>query len=345
MADILFFLSDLAMLEDAKKALGETYPDIELYTAFSDKALEILNVYAAKGLNVAAARAGTALTIKRSLLKISVVEIPITSFDILRTVHEANLYGKKIAIVTYSEMILGMDMLAEFLKTDIWQYTMKYGQAYRQAVEDAFARDVDVILGGAGVVKAAEMLRIPAVLIKIGKESLLQAAREATQICRALELETAKRDFINTILDYASAGIITTDSKYVVTAFNSVAQNILTIDKAAALGQHIEKVFPCAGLLELLSGQHNECMLDVNNMQVICNKAPVIVKGKIFGYVITIQEVAKIQQMEERIRKKIMRRETLLNLIFPILLAKAPLSGKLLNRRSFLPRRITVCCW
>ncbi|MDU4960347.1 MAG: sigma 54-interacting transcriptional regulator [Sporomusaceae bacterium] len=310
MANILFLVSDAAMINYAKEVLAPGYPDIELKTAFHRSAVKLLPNHIAQGLEVVAARAGTALAIKQAQLNISVVEIPITSFDIIREVNEANLYGKNIAIVTYSTMILGVDSLTEIIDAKIWQYTMLYGQDYEAAVLEAVASGAEVILGGARVVKAAKRLSIPCALIKVGKESLLQAAREAKQIQQALEIEAAKRGFLSSILDYAYDGIVTIDKEQNITALNPAAQNLTRISKTKALGLPIKKIMPQLQLEKTFHTKQDDMhrIIDINGVRIMCNKVPIVVNGKSFGAVATFQEISKIQQMEAKIRQEIYAR-------------------------------------
>jgi transcriptional regulator with PAS, ATPase and Fis domain len=310
MVKILFFVSDDAMIKYAGEVLTNGYPDIQLATAYSTKAVELLPPYITQGVEVVAARAGTALTIKRAQLNIPVVEIPITSFDIIRAVNENHLRGKNIAVLTFSEMILGIDSLGEILDVKIWQYTMYLGQSHEDAVLEACKNGAEVILGGAGTVAEAARNRIPCYLIKVGKESLLQAAREAKQIQQAIEIETAKRGFFSTILDYAYDGIVTIDKEHNITAFNPVAQNIIKIDKSKAMGQPIEKILPQIHLQTVSNSQQEDIhsIINLNGVRIMCNKIPIVVNGKSFGAVATFQEISKIQQMEAIIRQEIYAR-------------------------------------
>jgi PAS domain S-box-containing protein len=309
-ANILFLVSDEAMITYTREVLASEYPDIELEMAFHTKAVELLPNRIAQGIEVVAARAGTALAIKQSQLNIAVVEIPITSFDIIRAVKEANLFEKKIAIVTYSAMVLGIDSLDEFFGITIRQYTLSYGQSFEKAVLEAFQDGAEVILGGARVIAAANRQGIPCSLIKVGKESLLQAAREARLIQQALEIETAKRGFFSTILDYAYDGIVTIDKEHRITAFNPAAQKLIKTNRAKALGHPVETVLPQLQLDSVSDKKKADIhrIIDLNGVRIMCNKVPIVVNNKSFGAVATFQDIGKIQQMEAIIRQEIYAR-------------------------------------
>lgn len=310
MSNILFLLSDDAMVHYTRQVLAPDHSDIELEVAFFLKAVELLPNRIARGLEIVAARAGTALAIKQAQPNIAVVEIPITSFDIIRVITEGRLQGKNIAIVTYTNMILGIDSLTEILDVTIRQYVLQYGHSFEEAVLAACRNGAEVILGGGRVVEAANRHQLPCALIKIGKESLLQAAREAKQIQQALEIEAAKRGFFSTILDYAYDGIVTIDQEHNITAFNPAAQKIIKMNKIKALGQPVEKIIPQLHLEKVAARRQDDVhrMIDVNGARIMCNKVPIVVNGKSFGAVATFQDISKIQQMEAVIRQEIYAR-------------------------------------
>jgi len=317
-ANAMLLVSDEAMIEYAKNILAPDYPDIELATAFHHQAVDLLKIRSAQGTEVVAARAGTALAIKQAQLNLAIVEIPLTSFDIIRAVKEDRLRGKNIAIVTYAETILGIDTIGDLLDINIWQCTMEYGQSPEQTIREAISSGAQVIMGGARVVERAVAMGISCSLIKAGKESLLQAAREIKQIQQALEAEAAKRSFFSTVLDHAHDGIVTIDKDHLITAFNPVAEKIVKTVKASALGQPIAMVLPQLQLNETAASKRSAMhqIVNIRGTRIMCNKVPIVVKGKSFGAVATFQEISKIQQMEAVIRREIYARGHVANFTF-----------------------------
>lgn len=327
MSKILFLVSDEAMIAQARDVLGESHIDIELSTAFSNQAVKVVHDYIAQGVDVVAARAGTALTIKQAEVNITVVEIPITSIDIIRAICEEDLRGQTIAFITYSTTVFGLDTLADVLGVTLFQHVVHYGDNIEQAVKEAASRGANVMLGGARVVAAAKHHGIPYILLKLGKESLLQAAREAVQIQKALEIEAAKSGFFSTIIDYAYDGIVTIDQEHNITALNPKAQQLVRIDKVSAFGQNAASVLPQFHLSETvdsgIESLHN--IIDVNGTKVICNKIPITVNGRPYGAVATFQDISKIQQMEEVIRRKIYARGHVAKIGFSDIVGKSPI--------------------
>jgi len=307
MSKILFLIPNHTMMPYAQDALTSNYPLIEISMTNPNEAVKLIQERAAKGIEIVAARPVTATVLKEAHLDISVVTIPITSFDIIRAINEAKVQGKTIAVVAHAKMVLGIDFLAKELGVQIRHYSMRHGQNYEKAILKAVADGAEVILGGSLSITAAKRHNIPCSLLKIGSESLLQAAQEALQIQKALEIESAKRGFLNTILDSTHDGIITVDRKQQITAFNPMAQELTKVNKINALGQSIEKILPQLNLKKTIqegqSSPHN--IIDVNGNKIMYNSVPIMINDKSFGAVVTLHEFKQIQKMEAMIRKEI----------------------------------------
>jgi transcriptional regulator with PAS, ATPase and Fis domain len=326
MSKILFLIPDNTMIPYAQNVLASNYPHIEVSMTNPREAVKLVQERAAQGLEIVAARPVTATVLKEAHLNISIVTIPITSFDIIRAINEAKVQGKTIAVVAHAKMVLGIDFLAKELSVQIRHYSMRHGQDYEKSILKAVADGAEVILGGALSITEAKRHNIPCSLIKVGSESLLQAAQEAMQIQEALEIESAKRGFLSTILDYTHDGIMTVDRKHHITAFNPIAQKLTKVNKINALGQSIEKILPQFNLKKAIQeGQASPPnIIDVNGNKIMYNSVPIMINGKSFGAVVTLHEFKQIQKMEAMIRKEIYARGHIAKFNFQDIIGKSP---------------------
>ncbi len=325
MAKILFIIPDEDLLPFASKTLKFIYPDVEVVAAIAEEGVKIVRNRISQGLEVVAARSVTASAIRQAGLNVAVVEIPRTSFDIIRTIDDAKLHGKKIAFISYSEKIWGIELFNEALGVNIRQYTVSFKEDYEKEILAACSDGAEVILGGFTVVKTAQRHQIPCALISIGRESLLQAAREATQIQKALEIEAAKLGIFGTVLDYSYEGIVTIDQEYFITAFNPLAQKLTKINKIEALGQPIQKILPQLYLEKVVDKGKDDLhsIISVGNVKIMCNKVPIIVNDKPYGAVATFQDIGKIQEMEAKIRHQIYARGHIAKFNFTDIIGKS----------------------
>ncbi|MDR3563382.1 MAG: sigma 54-interacting transcriptional regulator [Negativicutes bacterium] len=342
MTKTLFVLPDEVMVPYAKDILASRHPDIQFVAvAPTEEAVDLVRTRIAQGVEIVAARAGIASRIRQARLNVSLVEIPVTSFDVIRAINEAKYHGKKIAVVALTAMVSGIDYLAEVLGVNIRHYAVKQNQDYDKAVAEAAADGAEVILGGVLAVNAASRRGIPCALIRMGQEGLLQAAREAAQIREALEIEAVKRGFFSTILDYSHDGIITIDRDRSITACNPVAQKLTKVSRTGALGKPVEQLLPQLKFDEIQQAFNR--IIDIKGTKVMCDSVPITINRRSFGAVITLQEVSKIQRMEAMIRSEVYARGHVAKFCFADIIGDSQaITGTIAVARDFAATHASV---
>lgn len=326
MTKILYLVPDHSMLGYTRDILKEQFPDIIVEKGIWDERSTITKKILAKGFEIVIARAGTVQSI-RHVADITVVETPITGFDIIRSIQQAKNHGKRIALIAFSSSMLeGVDYLAEILGVEIKQYFTEYPSEVEEAVLKAFAEGSEVVMGGITTTLVAKKHNLPFAFIDSSKESILQAAREAKYVEHALQIEKAKKGIFSTVLDYSYEGIITIDQDCIITGFNPAAQRLTKIVSVVAIGQKINKVLPTLDLDQVVKTGLSDLHYLVQNkgMKIMCNKVPIIVNGKPVGAVATMQDVTNIQQMEARIRRDIHDRGHRANFTFEDIWGNSP---------------------
>lgn len=274
------------------------------YNSVIDFAAQLI----AKGCEIMIARAGTASRIRRSQLKITVVELSVTGFDIIRALLAAKEYGSNIAVVAYSSMVQDLDCLASLTDFSFRQYLTERDDTDIEAlVMEAIRDGADVVVGGGVFCQAAQKCGIPAVYIENGKEAILQAAAEACRLQAAIEEEKHKRSLFAAVIDHVTDGIITVDCQGLITSINLRAQQVFSISSGQAIGQNITNLWPGISLFEVLQAGKQELttIAQVKGLKVVTSKIPIVVNKKPTGALIIFQEVARIQQTEAQIRKEI----------------------------------------
>jgi len=333
MTKTLVIIPDKDNIASTRTLLEAQYPDVEIVAATAEAGLRAVQLRLRQGLEVVVARAATANAIRQANLNITVVEIPRTHFDILHAIEAANVQGKKIAFIAYSEKIWGIEMLTESLGINFRQYTVRFQDDFEKIVLAAYADGAELIIGGFTVIKSAKKHNLPCAMIQISPESLLLAAREANQIREALKIEAAKRGVFSTILDYSYEGIVTIDRNHNITAFNPLAQKITRINKDEAIGRPVEKIFPQLHLGKVVDTAASDlhCVMTVGNNTIMCNKIPILVNGTAYGAVATFHDISKIQEMEAVVRQKIYARGHIARYKFENIAAKSPIMLKTID--------------
>ncbi len=302
---MLFIVSDATMVGYAAGVLGEAGLDIPIEHGLWSNGVAIVKKHLAHGLEVVVARAGTARVIREANFDLTVVELPITGFDIIQAVEKAKIYGNRIAVVAFQSMVLGIEYAAKILGVEIGFFYIENAEAIEQIVCQAFSRGYDVVVGGALAAQACRAHKLPHVFIESSRASILQAAFEGLRLARAIETEKYKRTLFGAVLDFAHDGIITIDTAGVITSINPAAAAITKWQNAA--GKKIGALWPSLELEKVIAtGKEQLNRLDrINEVQIHCNKVPIIVNNRPEGAIATFQDISQIQQLEARIRREI----------------------------------------
>lgn len=304
---IAFLAPDDTMYQTALAVLEPGHSDILITRGLLSKGVDVARQLVADGVEIIITRGGTASAIRKSGLEVSVVELVITGFDIIRTVQRAKQYGSRVAVVAFQSMVLGIDCLGPILGIDLRQYIIDSEFAAEANVLRAFADGADVVVGGVITAKTARQHGLPAILIDSGAEGIIQAVEEARRLSHARQLEKVKASLFKAVLDFAHEGVISIDQERRITVFNPLAQRITGIDGKKAVGRDIAEIWPELKLEKLLATAKDDLghILRIGGKRIVCNKVPIVVNGQAVGAVANFQDVGKIQQMEERIRREI----------------------------------------
>jgi transcriptional regulator with PAS, ATPase and Fis domain len=308
---IAFLAPDEEMLATAQATLTIAHPDILLERGLLSAGVRKARTLARDGVEIIITRGGTAVAINEARLGLTVVEVPITGLDMIRALEEARHYGRRIAVIAFPSMIMGIDCLGPILDIDLKCYPIHSEFKAEANVGKAFREGAEVIIGGVIAVQAGKQHNRPCVMIRSGAEGIIQATLEAKRIAEAKRLEKVKSTLFQTVLYYAYEGIISIDQDRQVVTFNPEAERITRIDGKRAIGRKIQDTLPQLKLERLLTTGKDELgqVIDVGRVQILCNKVPIRVQGTTLGAVATFQDTGKIQQWEANIRKKIYAEE------------------------------------
>lgn len=304
---IACILPDPSLMEQARLAFHSGHDDIRLEVGLMEKGILQAKKLAEEGFEVFISRGMTAHLIKNANPEWSVVEIPFTVMDVFQTIERANLYGKRIGVIAFAPMISGLDYFGTVMDTSIRFYPLKSENEVESKVLEAIEDNVDIIVGGAITGNVVNKRKVPFAVIENSPESIRQAAQEAKNIALAKQKEKTKGNLFRVVIDYAYDGIISVDTKGLITIFNPVAEKVTQITSQEALGRNIQEILPDFELQKLLSTSREDLaqLLSINNEQVVYNRVPINVNNKVVGAVINFQDVTKIQRMEAKVRRRL----------------------------------------
>jgi PAS domain S-box-containing protein len=259
--------------------------------------------------DVIMARGGTAYKLRDMNYYIPVVEIPVSGHDLTRALFESKTkFGqKKIAAIGSINMIMGVENFSDILNLEIQPYIYFENSEIKSLVDQAAQDGAAVIIGGVYTCVYAKDLGLETVFLKTGRESAWYALAEAKRVATVSRREQGKALRFKTIVDYAHEAMVSVDENNLISVFNTAAEKTLNIRAQDVVGCNFEEVMP-ADLKKILASRDKECIGELirhNETNLAVNIVPILLKSQKFGTVFTFQDVTQIQEMENKIRKKI----------------------------------------
>lgn len=196
-----------------------------------------------QGIEVILARGQTAVEIKETFPTITVIDIPITGFDLVGALEKARVISNQVAVIAFPVMYKEIETLESALGVKIRKYDISSREEIDETINDAIRDGAEVLLGGYVTCEVAKSRGIPFVQLVSGNQAYIESFHNAKRILASIDDEKRKAGLIRTVLNHAYEGIISVNEKCRVVAINPVAERIINFPKGS-LGCHINDVWP-----------------------------------------------------------------------------------------------------
>lgn len=311
---IVFLAPHWEMLHLAKSLVSH-YENVAVRLGLLEQGVEEALAWKRRGeVEVFISRGGTAFLLQQRGLEAPIVEIPVTVYDLIRSLKEAREVSTRIGVVGFSNMIRGIEGLAPILDVELKViYIDREGfkgsveEEAESRVQQVINEGIGVIIGGVVTCTVASRNNIPSVLIKTGKEAILKAVEEAQRVAAVQRAERAKTEQLDAIIESATEGIIATDEGGIITVYNPAAERITGLPAGDVVGRPAKEVFPGKPFAQVLATGENSLghlQTFANGARALTNNVPIVVNNQIWGVISTFQDVTRIQEHEVNVRRK-----------------------------------------
>ncbi|MDK2930786.1 MAG: hypothetical protein PWR07_917 [Bacillota bacterium] len=327
-------MSDIALIAPYENLAGMALEvsrsirkPVRVERALLGEAPEVARRLKKEGVQVLISRGGTALILQDAPdLGLPVVEIRVTAYDVVRAVAKARLFGRRIGIVGFENMVLGASTLGEAMGVDIKELVLEHARDADEMVRTALQDGIDALIGGVITVRTAEKHGVRAVLIESGPEAVRQAIDEASRVLWVKKREMARAEQFKLIIDNVSDGIIAVDDTGHITVFNEAAQRLTGRAASDAVGRHVNDVLPEMGFARILAAASSQSgsppnspsepdspsahpeVHRINDTLVNVTRVPIVVDGSCVGAIGTFQDIGRLQALEKNLRKRLYAR-------------------------------------
>lgn len=307
MVKILVFLPRLNMKEQFEKV-------IQKYKYLPDIKIELIHIFGTpkslgqnQDADIFIARGMTCDKLKESFPEKHILEIQMTSFDILdaliRSRNEFN--SKKIALCVHNIALYSLKELEEVCHAEIDMYDVKDEESAKKAIEIAKTKGTDTYIGAGTVCGICDEKKLQRVHIKTKNEAIEMVLTEAINAAQTIKRERISSSMFRTIINSSSNGIITINSKGIIQQINNQAYHLFHLSTVDDIKDHsidiVNKNFKWKQAMEE-NGVHEEVLKLDDGRRFFIQYTPILVDAENTGLVIIVKNSEEILKEETKIR-------------------------------------------
>lgn len=233
-------------------------------------------------------------------LKIPVVAIPITTYDLICTFKEVKKLCNKVALIQLLHSNRRISVVSEILDMEIGEFVFQTEEEMPAKMSEAVSRGFNHFVGGAVTCRTAKKLGYYATPFRIRGDAIAVAIKNAVELIKIRANERREVLELKALIDFAFEGIITTNKQGIIRMINPQASKLLELPMDKALGKNINY------LIKELNIQRSEPQIVMLlGKKIVVSCVPVLVDNQIDEIVIHIQDIGKVQSLEGTIRREV----------------------------------------
>lgn len=304
-------MKDIVVLAPIKDIYDKTneiikenkYSTVQAVMGNMGEGLKVAKKLEADGAKIIVTRGGT-YKLVHDALKIPVVEIKVSAYDIIESFDKLHNTGEKIGLVGYSNVVYGFDILKKFIPNEVVKIELKKEEDIYEVIEKNKNLGINTFIGDSNIKRIVEELNCKGIVINSQKESIHTAIQEARRINKATKDENFKAKQITAMADFVHDGLIAVDNDENITVFNKTAEKLFGISHKDAINKNINEIIPDSKFNNVLKTSESQVgeILNYKDAKFSSNITPIIIDENIAGAVSTFQEVDELQSIEQKIR-------------------------------------------
>ena len=164
---------------------------------------------------------------------------------------------------------------------------------------------VDLVVSGGAIMKVAAKYGLKTLYVGLlDDRTILSTATEAQYQLRLLKEQESRFEFINSIFNCISEGVIAVNAQWEITNINPVAVRMLGIQTSRWNGEPLGNYLDLENIQgRLMEGRKVENqIISLADKRLVISAVPSVVHGKTMGVVITLQQIDVIHNIEKKLR-------------------------------------------
>lgn len=254
----------------------------------------------------------SAISLKQALTNL-IIPVKMSGFDLLEIIK--NVGTNETVIMNFGEDIKELSAVSSLLKVKIRQIHFNDIQDAYNILEHLRSEGIMNVVGGSWVCTAARQLGMNGIFYYTHR-AMENAILDAINILKVYRTELESLTLFKTMVNLNRSGIISTDSDSRIQTINKVTERLLGITINQAQDKKIAEIIPNITSKDPVS-KWNEPQFNLifehNNQKIMADIMPVILHGENMGHLIALDDVIKLQEKEQKIRKNITQKPMVAN--------------------------------
>lgn len=203
------------------------FEQIELYTfqSFYKNAIEYIKAFPYVKFDIIISRGGTAALLKE-LVDVPVVEVEISTFDVLRVMLQALQQSGHIAVVSFPYVTSKVEKLSRILRMDVFSHTIESIEELPAALAVCKTRGIELVIGGAATQSETLAAGFQFILLTSSFESVEDSLRRAIERFKVVSSVLRDNRIFHTIVENSTMGVLIFDNSLHIRYANKTARQI-----------------------------------------------------------------------------------------------------------------------
>ena len=302
-ADGIYELANKVALEYQKSDLH-----IKVVKVSMDTRYDLAKEYENKRYNAIIARGGIQLLLNKSDINLPIIPIPISVIDVFDAVQKGLLIDQNIAIIAFDNMIVPCESLMRIMNREFHFVVVNSEDEIEEKIKALAAAGIKVVIGGGTISKPSYEYGLTPIVLQSSRESIISAISEGVRVSIATIEEKNKLQRLRAIVENSNDGIISVNKHGIIKIFNSMAEKLLKRNADDLIGKSIFSEFDELNIKDIFINEVSELEVikEVNHVKLLVSSIPVKVNDEIMDVITILQDVNKLKETEEKIRREIM---------------------------------------
>ena len=277
------------------------------------------------GVGAIVARGGTYEDLKKVITSIPVIRIEVAASDILFSLARAKDKYREIYLILHKSIVFDFETWKDLLDIELIVKRYTGIRELKKLLDAIDGGPETVVVGGGACADFSKEKKLNTIEILPRTDTNIIAYENAKNMILQMKRERSQIKQLESIMYSVGDGVIIIDHKGNILHFNRKCEELLSVEKAKAIGKNIHSVMDCAAFEKYLyerpfSPKHGIITVDGRKISLRIDLFQVYQDEEQF--ILTLSEVARIQELEQNIRRKLSQKGLVAKYCFDDILTK-----------------------